>query len=70
MCFTKQDLAQTEGDHFLPVFALGLAQAVLGPFRPTQGRDDGLAGPGVPLQLQDEAPVASRAPFQVTDFQF
>lgn len=69
--FHITDLAQTrEGHFFLVGTALGLAQAVLGPFRPTQDRDDGLAEPGVPLQLQDEAPVALELRFQVTDFSF
>ena len=69
--FHITDLAQTrEGHFFLVGTALGLAQAALGPFRPTQDRNDGLAEPGVLLQLQDEAPVALELRFQVTDFPF
>ena len=69
--FHVTDLAQTrEGRFFLVSTALGLAQAILGPFRPTQDRDDGLTEPGVLLQLQDEVPVALEFRLQVTDFPF
>lgn len=69
--FHEAYLVQTRKGHFFFVStALGLAGAILGPFCPTQDCDNGLAAPGVLLELKQEVPVALKLSFQVTDFLF